>query len=83
MNNKTYSCSDTLFTINNIVLLVKISNFALVFFKTVYHANLGAKRKRVGSSSYFRSFQKHELTIIYHLEHINHDIPLNVPFQNL
>ena len=83
MNNKTYSCSDTLFTINNIVLLVKISNFALVFFKTVYHANLGAKRKRVGSSSYFRSFQIHELTIIYHLEDINHDIPLNVPFQNL
>ena len=27
--------------------------------------------------TYFKSFQIHQLTIMYRLEHINHDNPLN------
>ena len=30
--------------------------------------------------TYFKSFQIHQLTIMYHFEHINHDNPLNVLF---
>ena len=33
--------------------------------------------------TYFKSFQIHQLTIMYHFEHINHDNPLNVLFSNL
>ena len=32
---------------------------------------------------YFESSQIHQLTIIYRLEHTNHDILLNFLFQNL
>ena len=47
--------------INNISISFKRSNFTLIFFKAAFHANPGAVRKRVWSSSYisrliFRKF---------------------------
>ena len=46
--------------INNILMLVKKSNFPLVFFNSTCHANPGAVRKQAGSSSYISKhiFQK-------------------------
>ena len=40
------------FTINNISISVKRSNFTMVFFKAASHANLNTVRKRARSSSY-------------------------------
>ena len=43
MNDITYSSSDTFFsTISNISILLKRSNFTLVFLKAACHANLSA-----------------------------------------
>ena len=39
-------------TINNISILIKISNLILIFLNTAYHAIPGAGTKWVGSSSY-------------------------------
>ena len=68
-------------------------NFTLVFFKAVCHANLRAKRSFAGSSLYIlkhiflrhivESSQRHQLTIMYRFEHTNHDVLLNLLFQNL
>ena len=57
MNNMTYSTTDTF---NSISMSVKRSNFNLVFFKAACHANPGAVRKQVRSSSYISRhiFQK-------------------------
>ena len=64
------------------------SNFTLFFFKASCNANPEAERIFARSSSlyfktYFCSSQIHQLTIMYHFEHANHDIPLNFLFQNL
>ena len=61
INSLTYSTCNTFFYHYYISILVKISNFTLVFFKATYHVNPGAVRKRAGSSSYtsrhlFRKF---------------------------
>ena len=53
MNSMTYSFFDTFSIINSISASGKRSNFILVLFTAAYHANPGAERKRVGSSSYF------------------------------
>ena len=58
---------------------VKESNFALVFFKAACHANPGAERNFLGSSSYIST---HISTVFKHFEHTNHDIILNFFFQN-
>ena len=62
-------------TINNISMSVKRSRFTLVFFKVACHANPGAERNFAGSSLYilihiFLIFQIHQLTKMYHFEHI-------------
>ena len=59
---------------------VKESNFALVFFKAACHANPGAKRNFLGSSSYIST---HISTVFKHFEHTDHDIILNFFFQNV
>ena len=48
------------YTINNVSISAKRSNFTLSYLEAAFHANPGAKRKREGSSSYIsrRIFQK-------------------------
>ena len=67
----------------------KISYFTLLFFKAACHANPGAEKNFAGSSLYIliHIFLKFSNTSannkMYHLEDTNHDILLNVLFQNL
>ena len=73
MNSVTYYSSDAF----------KRPNFGLIFFKATCHAKTVAV-KRV-KSIYFnthisRSFQIHELTIMYRLEHTNHGILVSFLF---
>ena len=69
-------------TINSISISVKRSNFTSVFFIAACYANSIAERNFAGSGSYilrhiFLNSQVHQLTIMYHLEHTNHDILRN------
>ena len=74
--------------INNISISAKISNSTLVFLKSAYHANPGDERNRTGSSLYilrhiFREFSNTSANNNVIPEHKNHDILLNLLFQNL
>ena len=76
----TYSTSDT-FTINNISISVKRSNFTLALIKASCYANPGTVRKRAGLSShiqgeYFESSRLDQVTIMCRFELTNHDIAL-------
>ena len=64
------------YTINNISILAKRSSYTLVFFKAAYQAHKF-------HNAHFEIFEIHQLTIIHHFQHINHDILLNFLFQNL
>ena len=73
---------------NNISISVKRSSFTFVFFKAACHTNPGAGKTyifqaHIFQDTYFESSQIHQLTIMYHFEHTNHDILLNLLFQYL
>ena len=83
-----YSISDTFSIINNILISVNKSNFALVFLKAACYANPGGEKKQADRAHIFQdtsseSSQIHEHTIIYHFKHKNHGIHLNFLFYNL
>ena len=60
---------------------VKTSNFNLLFSMAACYANSGADRQWAGSGSNFKTYFEgsliHQLIIMYHVEHIHHDNPLN------
>ena len=66
---------------------VKRSNFTLVFFKAVFHANQVVKdneqnQAHIFQGTYFESSQIHQLTIMYCFEHTDHDIHLKFYFKS-
>ena len=66
---------------------VKGSNFTLVFLKLLVMVILAQKENEedqahIYQDTYFESSQIHQLTIMYHFEHINHDNPLNFLFKS-
>ena len=60
--------------LNNISISIKRHNFTLAFFQDQVH---------IFQDTYFESSQIHQLTIMYRIEHTNHDIPLIFLFQKL
>ena len=70
------------FTVSNMLLSAKRSNFTLVIFKAAYNANPSAEKNgqdqvHTFQKGYFESSQIHQLTIMYRFERTNHGIHLN------
>ena len=69
-------------TINYILISINDSNFTPVIFKQACHADPGADKKWTGSISYI-SIHLHLQGIMYHFNHINHEIHLSFLFLDL